>query len=247
MKYRFHQKQPIRWPRRKLQQLATTCFEKAQVYGKQGDSEKCMEYLNRAHQYDLTNLEYLWIIANRWFENDNEKAVDALSRIIEIGTNLDDLEEARSKRAISYGPLGKTEKVIEDLDWLIKHDPRTAHRYEWRGECRFKLGHVEEAIEDFSEAMRLSPDDHMVLWRRAEAYTIAHRYMEARQDLTQYHEIFGISLQSEWFYVIRGRVYYHLGRHEEALEDFRKVSGVSRPLEDSTAYMRKFFRQDVIE
>jgi tetratricopeptide (TPR) repeat protein len=245
MKYRFHKNQPIRWPRRRLQKLAQFCVERAKVYGKQGDSEKCMKYLNWAHQYDPTNLEYLWIIANYWYENDDEKAIDPLNRIIEIGGDLWAMRQAHHKRAISYDPLGKPEKVIEDLDWLIRHGFEDAGNYQWRGKCRLALGNADGAIEDFSVAVQRSPQSHSCLINRAWAYYQLKRYEEVLQDLDLFYTTFGLGTFREWFYTLRGKVYFQLGRHQDALNDFNSGTGLSKPFTDATAYMETYFPEDL--
>ncbi|KAB2852542.1 MAG: tetratricopeptide repeat protein [Anaerolineae bacterium] len=246
MKFQFHNPHPIRWPYRRLKNTAELFIEKAKTYGKVGDDGKLLTCLNWASRLAPTNLDYLWVIANFWYHQDlDANAVPALSRIIKLAILSEDLEKAYNRRAYSYELLGQHMDSLTDMDWLINNGFGDAFRFERRGECRLKMGDFQGAIDDFSEVIRLYPKDETTLWRRAEAYTLAQRFTEALQDLTTYYEQFGLGYQKEWLYVMRGRVYYHLGRHEEALADFRKVTGVSRPLDTARDYMKKFFRQDV--
>ena len=89
-----------------------------------------------------------------------------------------------------------------------------------RGEVFFWKGHYDEAISEFSEALRLNKDSAGAYSSRAAAYEKKDRYDEAISDYT---EAIRLDPENAFTYGKRGLVYGQKGQEDLAIKDFEKV------------------------
>jgi tetratricopeptide (TPR) repeat protein len=61
-------------------------------------------------------------------------------------------------------------RAISTWTLYLKHDPRTARAWQYRGRCFFHLGEPRKAIRDFTRQLELAPEDRAGWLSRAEAY-----------------------------------------------------------------------------
>jgi len=54
---------------------------------------------------------------------------------------------------------GRTDRALALLTRTIRQSPKLWQAYQYRGELRLRLGECALAADDFSEAMRLAPDE----------------------------------------------------------------------------------------
>jgi tetratricopeptide (TPR) repeat protein len=216
-------------------------FESGDIEG--GDAD-----LNRAIELDPDNVEYRWE-RGRFRYNAEEYAlmVEDISKIVEVSSDLDDLQEAYILLSIAYDALGQDQELIAALDWRINHGG-DASCYDWRANLRLKAGDSEGAIDDLTKALEMAPGNTTFQLQRARAYYFAKRYEAAIADLTQ---IFDSDESAPRFLAIvyswRGRAYYHLGEYDKALADFNKdmvLSHATVVFSDATAYMRTFVPEE---
>jgi tetratricopeptide (TPR) repeat protein len=65
--------------------------------------------------------------------------------------------KAAFERAVQFMNDGKLADAIREFDQAIKLYPTGAFLYDWRGDAHARMGQLDHAIEDYSEAIRLKP------------------------------------------------------------------------------------------
>jgi|GEM_PF-617667 len=109
----------------------------------------------------------------------------------------------------------------EEVNRISVADPSqlpfdNAEDYFNRGLAHGAVNRHEEAIADFSEAIRLKPDDAEAYYNRGFAYFKLNRHEEAIAD---YSEAIRLRPDFAEAYFGRGGVYFGVKRHEEAIAD----------------------------
>jgi tetratricopeptide (TPR) repeat protein len=84
-------------------------------------------------------------------------------------------------RANSLHYMGEYPRAIADLTQALKLEP-TADIYQRRGDYYLATGAVENAISDYSEAIKLAPNRQQFLHARAKAYDAKHETALAEAD-----------------------------------------------------------------
>ena len=74
-----------------------------------------------------------------------------------------------------------------------------------------------ESIEDYSEAIRLDPDDANAYYNRGWDYDELGEYEKAIED---YSQVIRLDPNATDAYNNRGNIYYSLGEYEKALQDY---------------------------
>ncbi|XP_066914074.1 tetratricopeptide repeat protein 12-like [Clytia hemisphaerica] len=94
----------------------------------------------------------------------------------------------------------------------------TSTSYKEKGNSAFKSGHFTEAIEWYSKAISLSPDQVTYYSNRTQAYIKANHYEKALDDCD-----IGLRLDETFvkLYVHKGRSLMYLNRFQEAIETFQ--------------------------
>jgi tetratricopeptide (TPR) repeat protein len=108
------------------------------------------------------------------YKNGNyDQAILYFTKVIE---EVPDSSEAYGNRAVSYAEKGNTDQAIADFNRAIDLDPKNAHAYKYRGLTYYymiKIGtwggkefllpdsmeNLDNAIQDFEMALRLTPKD----------------------------------------------------------------------------------------
>eukprot|EP01103_Thecamoeba_quadrilineata_P015259 TRINITY_DN475_c0_g1_i1.p1 TRINITY_DN475_c0_g1~~TRINITY_DN475_c0_g1_i1.p1 ORF type:complete len:559 (-),score=137.24 TRINITY_DN475_c0_g1_i1:49-1725(-) len=88
-----------------------------------------------------------------------------------------------------------------------------------RGNTAFQSGRFEEAIHEFSEAIKYDPTNHVLYSNRSGSYASLNKYNEALEDAQK-----TIQLKPDWSkgYSRLGIAQYYLGNYEDALETYEK-------------------------
>lgn len=209
-----------------MNQKAEYYFNLAEDDFKTKDLEGSFNNLNRAIELDPNNIIYYWTRGMRRAHlEDYDLAVPDFTKVIEFGSDLEDIAAAYLQRATCYELLQQREKLLSDLDWLIKHGKGDSHIYAWRADCHRRLNHLREAIEDFSAAIQLAPENDELLLQRARTAYAIELYDEAIIDLTQIlvlgkpHHNF-LAAVYRW----RANANYKMNKLEEAFQDFSQMS-----------------------
>jgi Flp pilus assembly protein TadD len=85
-------------------------------------------------------------------------------------------------RARRLASSGKVAKAIAVLTQTIRLNSNLWQAYEYRGRLRVREGDYFEALEDFSEAIRLAPQERHLYFLRAEVYGSLGQDLLAQDD-----------------------------------------------------------------
>lgn len=127
---------------------------------------------------------------------------------------------------------GDPDIVIASCAPLAESDAESpGHRtiaFNNRGNAYFAKGDFDRAIEDYSQAIRLSPQFSAAFNNRGNTYVAKHDYDQAIQDFSEAIRIktayvTGVSLPEPFDYAKvfsnRGLVYFHLNDYDRAMKD----------------------------
>lgn len=197
-------------------------FQRSKARYKQRDWSGGDADLDKAIRLDPDNLDYRWERGeNRYDRESYRHAIEDFTRIVQLSTDLDELEEAYGKLVVARGWIGRHAEIIADLDWLIEHGINLGSNYSYRAFLKRYTGRYEESIEDYTKAIAIEPYRDIFLLR-AHSYIGAKRYAEAIVDLTRTldEDVDRIPQHRAWVYHWRGHAYYCQRHYQKALDDF---------------------------
>ncbi len=184
---------------------------------------------------------------NRGLESSlADKRIEYFSKAIQLDPNL---AAAYEKRALHYYYQRKYDKAINDYSKFIEFKPLDAAAYRMRGLTYLKKEKggwikaeidslrsyfskqglprsgalLENAIEDFSEAIELDPKLASAYSYRAEAYRLMGITKEALRDSAVAIKLGGDSLSIASAHATRAKIYWQLGQHELSEAEFNRA------------------------
>lgn len=123
---------------------------------------------------------------------------------------------------LEYRQRGEYEAAAKKFSEAIYRGWKTARAYFYRGEAFLQLKHYEEALTNLSEAIRLDPEDVHALGLRAFTHVQRGELDAALVDFSRGLTIKPNPLTAK-LYEARGRTYWTMDRHAEAIEDYTNV------------------------
>ncbi|MHC4150421.1 MAG: tetratricopeptide repeat protein, partial [Planctomycetota bacterium] len=135
------------------------------------------------------------------------------------GDTMDDL----LVKALSEHNAGKYASAISlytlILDMATQEHVQAIVRVH-RGMAYFAEGEYEAALSDFTESIRLNPQNAKALYHRGVTLQVLEDYEAAREDLSR-----AVRLNPFQFNALfqRAQTYYHLGDYSRALDDCEKA------------------------
>ena len=122
----------------------------------------------------------------------------------------------------------KYQADLERYSEAIRVNPNDWEARSQRGYAYLKLGRQSEAINDYSEVIRLNPKNNQLAYLTAVAAYDGRgsAYLELRQyrkAISDYSKDIGIAPGDWWAYRHRGAAYWSLRQPREAIEDFGKA------------------------
>ncbi len=161
-------------------------------------------------------------------------------------------------------PLSKTIKTIDDLllEALYAHNSHKIAEaieiytyilslkpgeqlqpliYIHRGMAYFSESRYDLAMSDFSEALKLNPENDKAFYYRGVMHSISQNYPAALADLNR-----SINLNPSWAvpFLSRAQVYFHLGDNPKALADCEEALSLEPGLEQLISF-RNFIRSEM--
>jgi tetratricopeptide (TPR) repeat protein len=124
------------------------------------------------------------------------------------------VETSPTTRCMSAIAAQDWDATVQLANLVMASDPTMAHIQ--RGYANTHKGEIDEAMEDFNEALRLHPDDVFLLVSRGHCWFNKKEYEKAVQDYTKALDVdpnCSIALAS------RIRAYVMMGEVEKALPD----------------------------
>lgn len=135
-------------------------------------------------------------------------AIDDYSRLQDLTPGDVGLHESR---AFAYLDLGDFARAESDFDRVLGHRPEAHFYYTQRGACRLALDRPEEAIADFTEALRLRQEEAM-------------RWYDQEEDDEEPHDPDADALKG------RGQAWFLLGELASARADLVAAAAAYRDI-----------------
>jgi tetratricopeptide (TPR) repeat protein len=139
-----------------------------------------------------------------------------------------DLDPFHSRAHVAMARLHMERRHFADavleLDQAIPAHPRDAELYYYRGNARWAAGMGEDALNDYTKAVELSPREAVYLAARGMAYhRVRKEFSKAKAD---FDEAIGIDpkCQAAWYY--RGLLGHVEGHLQEAEDDLRRALSI---------------------
>ena len=130
--------------------------------------------------------------------------------------------EYKKEHTIGIGLLEQEswEEAIIHFDKSINLNKEYAPVYVDRGFANYKLNNIEQAFEDYSEAIKIEPKNSKALSARAEIHAFKGDFNAALTDLD-----LAISEKNDdpSFYIIKGKVLGSLGQADNAIKQFESA------------------------
>ena len=111
---------------------------------------------------------------------------------------------------------GQHSEAITKLDALLASEPELAAAYNLRGVAYLESNNTQDAISDFSQAVRFQPEEYKYWFNRANARFQAGEFNTAVQD---YNEAIKLQPEVADIYVNRAAALYDMQNLEAALQD----------------------------
>jgi tetratricopeptide (TPR) repeat protein len=208
-----------------MAQLAESFLHISEEKFSRGDFDGGLEALTQAINIEPKNPFYYMRRAYIQYSAEHYKeAAEDFTKVIDLSTDIEQLQDAYNKRAIAYEFSGCPKKTLSDLNWLIMNQFGDASLYAYRAHINSLLENMESAIEDLSIAIRLDPKNVLSLLQRAMIYYKTSAYDLAIADLNEIINLEENHPKSQinilrW----RGMSYYKLGHEHKALNDFNSA------------------------
>ena len=141
------------------------------------------------------------------------------SKALELDPSL---MEAYEKRGHLYFFQEKFDNANQDFELYIRLAPKKAEAFRMLGMGHLKNGDYRSAINNFTHAIEIEPDLSGSYAKRAEAYRLIGDYQKAIFDSDRAIENWSDIIAVADAYKTRSKVYWEIGRNEEAYADHRK-------------------------
>ena len=90
---------------------------------------------------------------------DYEGAINDLNKFLHIDQNKEDLDLTYYLKAKCNYAIGNIKKAIKDISKSINYFPNDYIFWGFRGFCHMDIKQYRKALDDFSEAIKINPED----------------------------------------------------------------------------------------
>ena len=109
-------------------------------------------------------------------------------------------------RGEAYAAQRKHAEAIKDYDAALASDKSFAIAVDHRGGERFKLGMIQESIDDFNTYLKAFPKDEPGHWRRGISFYYAGKYAEGAKQFYDGRVVFGADVENAfWHFLCNAR------------------------------------------
>jgi tetratricopeptide (TPR) repeat protein len=169
------------------------------------------------------------ILASAYSQDAETNRAELLLRLEEINAAIILAPQDYSlyyERADVYYLLKEHEKAIEEINYLLVHDPAKRDYYYYLRAYTFSdMDKHSDALEDINRAIEYNPRDGRYYITRGDSYAGMGMEQEALIAFTKAIELLGSS--DHYPYYARGLTYFRLGKYQEAIADCTKAIELS--------------------
>ena len=182
-----------------------------QVYKGQGEYTKAIEWYGKANSLNTSDVICQQISICYMLMDDNENAL----KYIDQALNLDSTDlDYRDIRATILYDMGRIDDVVAEYDRILTDAPEYSTGYYQRGWCKYLRGEKDEAVEDLTMAIVLSPQSTGFYQIRGSFYREMGKTDLAEADFRKIIELEDSVEKYECVFF----AYEGLGENEKAIE-----------------------------
>jgi len=209
-----------------------------------GRNPEASKELTAAKQIDPRNVDVLYHLAHSYLlQAESEKARDPKADVSELRiayeqtiggiASIDPNSfRIRQLRATYDEANGEESKAIEELEGLLKNDPKASGLHYTLGCLYARQRRYHEALTQFESELRLDAPYPRTYLQMGHAYVALH---EAPQALERLREAVQIEPENGAAWVEMGRAYEEMGQYQKAVETYQK--GIERGEDTPSAYL----------
>jgi|RhiMethySRZTD1v2_1073278.scaffolds.fasta_scaffold64154_5 lipoprotein NlpI len=136
-------------------------------------------------------------------KGDAAAALDAATKAVEADPKSSD---AIFMRGEAYAAQRKHAEAIKDYEAALALDKTYLIAQNQRGGERFKLGMIQESIDDFNAYLKVYPKDEPGHWRRGISFYYAGKYAEGAKQFYDGRVVFGADVENAfWHFLCNAR------------------------------------------
>jgi lipoprotein NlpI len=136
-------------------------------------------------------------------KGDAAAALDAATKAVEADPKSSD---AIFMRGEAYAARRKHAEAIKDYEAALALDKTYLIAQNQRGGERFKLGMIQESIDDFNAYLKVYPKDEPGHWRRGISFYYAGKYAEGAKQFYDGRVVFGADVENAfWHFLCNAR------------------------------------------
>jgi tetratricopeptide (TPR) repeat protein len=192
---------------------------RALVYSRRQQPDRAIEDCDNAIRFDPRSVQAYAIRAGAWLaKQDIERARADLEQVL----RLDHVNPPGPEQGAGAAgdKTGKSPVEAGGPARQFQADPRTAAELVTRGGDRLDSREYDEAISDFTEAIKLDPTCAPAFIGRGRAWARKH-YRD--RELADYSEAIRIDPNNASYRVARGDSWSAQGRHTRAMDDYNEA------------------------
>jgi tetratricopeptide (TPR) repeat protein len=154
---------------------------------------------------------------------------DSLTLYNNVLLQYPDFSGALNDRGVALASEGKFEAALKDYNKAIRNDPLFYKTYTNRANIRYRLGDIEEALEDLNTSIKIHPNA-VAYYNRGNIKFNTGDFTGAVSD---YSKAADFNQNHAPTYYNRGNASYKLGYFEEAIADYQTALLINPDLTDA--------------
>ena len=169
---------------------------------------------------------------------DYDQAIVDYTEWIKLGRSLAWWYVGYTQRAAAHYEKGNYDGAIADLTKVIGADPSTGSYYESRGDAYIAKRAYADAIRDYGEAIKRTPNmSYRIHRNRGLAHLSMGDYVQAISDFTEAAQHAATLVAANTVYLGRGNAYFAKRDYDRAISDYTQE--ISQRPKNALAYYRR--------
>ena len=197
-------------------------FRRAELNYKNKNYQAAIEDYTRFLQLNPNESKAYWQRGGAWVElGNNQEAIKDYTQSLKFQP---DLVHVYITRAAIFKDTGNLQKAIDDCTHALSLGSDWDNiAYSLRGDCYGVLENYQAALQDYSQSIRLQPEEIESYQKRGFIHKEIKNYHEAIEDLTKVLQRNSESSELVHCYHLRAGCHQSLRDWEEAIRDYTEV------------------------